>query len=217
MEEKKEIDYRKVYANKYRNENIIKELWPKTRAVPGIYCFYRIDQEGFKHAYIGLASKSLLYRMAQHLSGFDTHIDKSIRKYGLYNYVLDKSKQPKWIKKDNEFGYKCCVMCECPEEQVNQKEKDYIKYMADKGWQLKNVTSGSQDSSKCGLDINRPSKGYHEGLAKGRANLQKDLNYIIEKYLVITTKKDNVSHQKALNKFYMLLKEPEKPEEESQE
>lgn len=211
---KQNINFRQIYATKYRNEKIIKELWPKTRAVPGIYCFYRIDEQGFKHAYVGLASKNLLYRMAQHLNGFDLHIDKSIRKYGLYNYVLDKSSPPKWVKKDNKFGYKCCVMCECREDEVNEKEKYYIKYMADRAYQLKNSTQGAQDNSKSGLDINRPSKGYFEGIARGKETLCKELNYIIDKYLIITTKKDNISHRKALDKFYLLLNPPKVSKEE---
>lgn len=181
------IDYQRVFKTRARHQYIIKELCPNAPSRPGIYLFWRIDENQFRHAYVGLASKSLLDRLAQHLGGFDTHIDLSLKSHGLYNYVYDKTKKV-WVKKDNPYGYKIHILCECPESEVNEKEKYYIKLMADKGYQLKNVTSGSQDSTKCGMDINRPSKGYHEGVAYGTVKTTRKVKDFFDKYLDFTIK-----------------------------
>ena len=49
----------------------------------GIYVFVRYEG-GFKYGYGGQA-KHLQTRIAQHLDGYDSHIDLSIKKHGLYN------------------------------------------------------------------------------------------------------------------------------------
>lgn len=77
-------NYEQIFARKQSNEDRIKKLCPQAKHKSGIYVFHR-EENGFRHAYVGLATKSLLTRLAQHLEGHESHIDKSIRKYGLFN------------------------------------------------------------------------------------------------------------------------------------
>ena len=70
-----------------QNERQIKKLCPKAEHKSGIYCFHREDENGFKYAYVGLATKSVLSRCADHLRGFEQHIDKSIKNI---NYIAMK-------------------------------------------------------------------------------------------------------------------------------
>lgn len=191
-----QVNYKKIFAMRQKDEEKIKKLCPDAIHKAGIYCFYRISEEGFKSAYVGLATKSLLSRMAQHLSGYNQHIDLSIRKYGLY----DKDKNP--------FGYRCKVVCFCnSEEECNEKEQYYIKKVADAGWQLKNVTGGSQGKGKFGISENKPSKGYYDGKKQGRKDLAKEIRNLVEKYLVISTKKDSKLALNAMDKFFKLINE----------
>lgn len=190
------VNYSQVFAIKAKNERIIKQMCPEATNRAGIYCFYRISEEGFKNAYVGLATKSLLTRMAQHLSGYNQHIDLSIKKYKLY----DAEKNP--------YGYKCKVICYCnSEEECNEKEQYYIKKVADAGWQLKNVTGGSQGKGKFGISENKPAKGYYDGKKQGRKDLAKEIRDVVEKYLAISTKKEGKLAQNGLKKFWDLISE----------
>ena len=79
--------------------------------------------------------------------------------------------------------------------------------MANKGYQLRNKTIGGQDDGKSGMDNQKPPRGYHDGLAQGRKNLARELKHIIDKHLEIRLlKQDNKISQKALEKFWELLK-----------
>ena len=198
------VNYKQIFAIQKKNEETIKKLCPEATHTSGIYVFYR-EQDGFKFAYVGLATKSLLTRMAQHLSGYQQHIDLSIRKYGLF----DKIKNP--------YGYKAGILCFCKKDECNEREQYYIKNLANKGWQMKNTTGGSQGKGKFGISENKQSKGYYDGVAQGKKKLREELNYIIEKYLVISLKKDNKLSQKALTKFNKLLTQEDNNEEEGGE
>ena len=80
------MNYRQIYARKAECEKRIKEVCPQATHDSGIYCFTRVDEDGFKFAYVGLASKSLLARLGEHLVGYQ-HIDLSIKKHGLDHEV----------------------------------------------------------------------------------------------------------------------------------
>lgn len=156
-------------VNEYLNEN------------SGIYILTRFDENGFKYCYVGQAKK-ILTRLAQHLMGYQ-HIDLSLKKHGLYNE--DK----------NPYGWRVSIV-ECSESELDSEEQKYIKIYANNGYQLRNKTSGSQSVGKVGIDDNKPSKGYHDGLHQGYANCLKDIKEYFEKYLDYTTKSTNECFKK---------------------
>ena len=184
------MNYRQLYAIKAQNEKKIKNLCPDATHKSGIYCFHREDENGFKYAYVGLATKSVLSRCADHLRGFDQHIDKSIRKHKLYS-------------EENPFGWKLDILCFCPAEECNEKEQFYIKKVHQSGRQLLNVTGGSQGKGKFNISENRATKGYLQGLANGYMNARKDIAHLFKLHLDYTTKRQppTVNQQKALQKF----------------
>ena len=196
-------NYKQIYAIKAQNEKRILKVCPDAKKESGIYCFYRINEQGFKFAYIGLATKSVLTRLAEHLSGYNQHIDLSIRKYGLYD------------EETNPFGYKIKVLCYCPEEECNEKEQYYIKQYADEGWQLRNVTGGSQAEGKFNLTEGKSTKGYRDGLIQGRKNTQKEIAKLFEKNLTYEINgKPTKNKEKAYDKFTAFLNEDKTEEED---
>lgn len=161
----------------------------------GIYFLLRKDENGFRYAYIGQA-KHLLTRLAQHLSGYEQHIDKSIKKHGLCTF-------------ENPHGWQVYAL-HFPLEELDEKEQYYIKKYADAGWQLRNKTSGSQGVGKAQIDEYRPHKTYRDGIQQGKLALVRDLRHIMEKHLTVTLKaekKANKTSQKAFEKFMELLNE----------
>lgn len=192
------MNYKKIYAIKKQNESQIKKLCPSVKHESGIYCFYREDEKGFKFAYVGLATKSVLSRCAEHLSGYKQHIDISIKKRKLFS-------------EENPYGWKLCVLCYCPEEECNEKEQYYIKLMHEKGRQLLNATTGSQGEGKSSLDNQKASKGYYDGLQQGYKNAQKFVANLFDKHLNYSKKSDkpNKNQDKALEKFAEFLKSEE--------
>ena len=198
-------NYRQIMAIKAQNEKRILKVCPDAKKKSGIYCFYRINEQGFKFAYIGLATRSVLTRLAEHLSGYNQHIDLSIRKYGLYD------------EETNPFGYKITVLCYCPEEECNEKEQYYIKQYADEGWQLRNVTGGSQGEGKFNLNEGKSPKGYREGLSKGYENARKDVAKLFEKNLTYSINgKDGKLKQRAYEKFTEFLNVNSSVEEDNE-
>jgi hypothetical protein len=163
-------------------------LNPKLTDESGIYILYREDN-GIKYAYVGQA-KHLLTRLAQHLSGFQ-HIDLSLKSHGLAN------------EKPN--GYNVYFLC-YEAQFLDEAERFWIQRMANQGYQLRNKTLGGQNKGKGGLDNQKASRGYHDGLAQGRKSLAKELSHIIDTHLEIKVRKDTKISQKALQKFYDLLK-----------
>lgn len=162
----------------------------------GIYFLLREDENGFKYAYIGQAVHTLS-RLASHLVGYEQHIDLSLRKHKLY----DKEKNP--------YGWRVEFL-NFPESQLDEKEQYYIKLYANKGYQLRNKTSGSQGEGKAQIDDYRPAKGYRDGLKQGRKNLARELSSIAEKHLTIRLKPEkehNKVSQKKYEKFMSLISE----------
>jgi hypothetical protein len=182
-------NYAQIKAIEENNKRRFLALNPKLTEQSGIYILYREDN-GIKYAYVGQA-KHILTRLAQHLSGYQ-HIDISLKKHGLAN------------EKPN--GYYVHIEL-CSISALDQAERYWIKHMADKGYQLRNKTLGGQDEGKGGLDNQKASRGYYDGLAQGRKSLAKELRHIIDTHgFVIEPSKHNKVTEKALNKFWELLK-----------
>lgn len=185
---------KKIFAIQKENEKIIKRVCPEAVHQSGIYAFHRIDENGIKHGYIGLASKSLLTRLAQHLSGYKQHIDLSIKKYKLYDEVK------------NPYGYKVSIVCLCPPEELDEKEPYYIKLMSDKGYQLKNVQSGSRLQGRNNINEMKPQRGYRDGKEQGYKEAREEIAKLFEKNLTYSINgKPTKLKERALEKFEIFI------------
>ena len=169
----------------------------------GIYFLRRTDEKGIKYAYIGQA-KHILTRLAQHLVGYQQHIDLSLRKYGLWSV-------------ENPYGWKVDAL-EYPERLLDEMEQKYIIQYAMSGYQLRNKTAGKQGKGKEQIDEYKPARTYRDGILQGKKTLAKELSHIIEKHLEIGLKEgkeNNKVSQKALEKFNQLISEETYKESEN--
>lgn len=185
----------RVKAIEQENKKRLLKLNPKLNDKSGIYFLLREDENGFKYAYIG-QSVGVLTRLVSHMSGHKQHIDKSLKAHKLYD------------KENNPYGWRVEFL-NFSESQLDEKEQYYIKLYANKGYQLRNKTSGSQGEGKAQIDDYRPAKGYRDGLKQGRKNLAKELSNIAEKHLKIELRADKANNkvsQKQYEKFMDLLK-----------
>lgn len=193
--------FRQAKAIEAKNKKRWLEANPKLDDESGIYILTRQDENGFRYAYVGQA-KHILTRLSQHLSGYQ-HIDLSLKSHGLHS-------------EDKPNGWGVCIQ-HCPVDRLNEEEQRWIKYCADKGYQLRNKTSGSQGEGKTQIADYRPAKGYRDGLKQGRINMARELSHIIEKHLVVAIRDDkqgNKVSEKQFEKFKELLKEGSKDGEE---
>ena len=168
-------------------------MCPHARDMSGIYCFYRVGEDGLKYAYIG-KSVTVLTRLASHLQGYKQHIDKSIRSYGLYGA-------------ENPHGYKIAVLVYCETSLLDEWERYYIKQWADEGYQLRNVESGGT-TGKTDINERKPSRGYRDGVKQGERNVIKKIAHLFDLYLdanIQVGKADHTRAQKALTDFYQLI------------
>jgi hypothetical protein len=187
-------NFAQIKAREEANKRRFLAINPNIPEKSGIYILHR-EENGIKHAYIGQAHR-LLTRLSQHFSGYQ-YIDISLKKHGLYS-------------EDNPCGYQVAYEC-CPETYLDEREKHWIKTLANQGFQLKNRSIGGQGEGKFGLDNQKPSRGYHDGLAQGRKALAKELRHIIDTHhFEIKPEKDNKITQKALAKFWELLEQENK-------
>ena len=185
-------NYRKIMAIRKANEDKIRRLCPKVTENSGIYVFWRVDENGFKFAYVGQA-KNLLKRLGEHLSGYQ-HIDCSIKKHKFYD------------EDANPYGYHVAVIEECTIEDMDDRERHWIKFYADQGFQLRNKTSGGQDGDKSALGEGKSTKGYREGLAKGYENARKEIAKLFEKNLTYSINgKPGKLKERAYEKFTEFL------------
>ena len=76
-------NWKQVKAIESVNKKKFLELNNKLNNDSGIYILTRIDENGFRYAYIGQA-KHILTRLAQHMVGYQ-HIDLSLKNHGLYS------------------------------------------------------------------------------------------------------------------------------------
>lgn len=191
------MDYNKfkqAKAIEAKNKKRLLEVNPYLDEGSGIYFLTRMDENGFKYAYVGQAVR-LLTRLAQHMVGYQ-HIDLSLKKHGLYS-------------EDNPYGWKVDYSV-CEQKMLDEKEQYWIKQYADLGYQLRNKTSGSQGEGKTQIDDYRPQKGYRDGIQQGRKNMARELSSIAEKHLKIELREEKANNkvsQKQYGKFMDLLKE----------
>lgn len=187
-------NYKQIFARKQRYKKKWLDLNPNLTNNSGIYILTR-EENGFRYAYVGQAVH-ILDRLISHLEGYSQHIDLSLKSHKLYSAK-------------NTTGWKVWQK-ECPQDQLNNAEQYYIKCMADKGYQLRNKTSGSQGQGKTGIADNKPAKGYRDGVAYGKKKLARDLTTIIDKYLIVSAKDDKKRTLNGLEKFWDILKEAQK-------
>lgn len=187
-------------AKAIENENKKKllKLNPELNDESGIYFFLREDENGFRFAYIGQAVK-ILTRLASHMTGYEQHIDLSLRKHKLYD------------KDNNPYGWRVEFL-NFPISELDEKEKYYIKLYADKGYQLRNVSLGGQGENRASGSIGerKAPKGYMQGIQQGKKVLARELSNIAEKHLKIEIredKKNNKVSQKQFEKFKELMNE----------
>lgn len=180
------MNYKQIYAKKKANEERILKVCPNCSNRSGIYFFLR-EENGFKFGYIGQA-KHILERLGSHLSGYQ-HIDLSIKKHGLYS-------------EENPTGYRVHFL-EFPENLLDEMEQKYIKQYANAGYQMRNSTAGSQGKGKHGLDNQRPTRTYYDGLTQGKKNAQRFVADLFTKHLDYKPKKQppNAYQVKAMEKF----------------
>lgn len=183
-------------AIEQENKKRLLKLNPKLNDKSGIYFLLREDENGFKFAYVGQAVHTLS-RLASHLVGYEQHIDLSLRKHKLYS-------------EDNPYGWRVEFL-NFPENQLDEKEKYYIKLYADNGYQLRNVSIGGQGENRDSGSIGerKAPKGYLQGIQQGRKNLARELSNIAEKHLKIELRADKTNNkvsQKQYEKFMYLLK-----------
>lgn len=152
--------YYKIMQMQSNYRKKLLKMYPKLTDCSGIYILTRIDEVGIKYAYVGQAKK-ILTRLVGHCMGYKQHIDKSIRDH-------------KWID-DSPYGWTVDGVLECPVEELDQLEKIKIHAYAVNGYQMRNVTSGGQDSGKTDIAERKASKGYHDGLKQGYENARRDV------------------------------------------
>ncbi len=194
-------NYRQIMAIRKANEDKIRKLCPTASEKSGIYAFWRIDENGFKFAYVGQA-KNLLKRLAEHLTGYQ-HIDCSIKKHKFYD------------EETNPCGYHVEIIEECSEDALDEREQYWIKWNADNGYQLRNKTTGSQGEGKSALGEGKSNRGYRDGLVQGRKNTQKEIKELFDKYLTYDIKgKSGKIKQRKYDEFTAFLNEGNTEEED---
>ena len=98
-----------------------------------------------------------------------SHIDLSIKKWGLYN--SDK----------NPYGWKINILEYT--ENLDERERYWIKQYLDAGFQTRNKNLGGQNSGKVGLEDNKPSKTYRDGIVQGQKTTKAKVKTYFDKYL----------------------------------
>ena len=185
-------NWKQFYARQKSDKERILRVAPWVTDESGIYILTRLDENGFKYAYVGQAVH-VLSRLAEHLIGYQ-HIDLSIKKHGLY----DKEKHP--------YGWKVARVIYCLESELDEQEEEYIRKCADAGFQLRNKTTGRQGKGKVGIAENRPSKGYYDGKKQGIEDCRKQVQIWFDKYLTAGIKgKPNKIKERALQRFLFFL------------
>ena len=189
---------RQIKAIEKQNKERLLKVNPKLNERSGIYFLLRTDENGFRFAYIGQAVK-ILTRLASHMTGYEQHIDLSLRKHKLYD------------KDNNPYGWRVEFL-NFPISELDEKEKYYIKLYADKGYQLRNVSLGGQGENRASGSIGerKAPKGYMQGIQQGKKVLARELSNIAEKHLKIEIredKKNNNVSQKQFEKFKELMNE----------
>lgn len=187
-------NYKQLFAIQKKNEEIIKQQCRAIDNKSGIYCFYRINENQEKCAYIGQA-KNLLRRCASHLSGRKQHIDLSLYKH-------------KFLDIDNPNGWNLILLEHCSISELDKKEQKYINEYFENGFKVYNVQGGGKNDRE--RDINERNltklKSYANGKQIGYEKARKEIALLFTKYLTYDVKKANILSQKAKEKFEKFLK-----------
>lgn len=192
--------HKQIYAIKAEREGRIKKICPNIPYSSGIYVFYRTDEAQIRRAYCGQAI-NLCERCASHLSEYD-HIALSLKKHGFYS-------------EENPHGWKLAFKV-CPKSELDEREVATIKSFANDGFQMYNVTAGSQSAGKLVTGQYKQPKTYSQGIQQGKKVLARELSSIAEKHLTIRLKPEkehNKVSQKQYEKFMELLKVGESDEQ----
>lgn len=154
-------NFKQIWGIKKDNLKRIQARCPDCDERSGIYCFHRIDENGIIYAYIGQA-KRFCDRMPDHLTGYSP-FDLSLKKHGLYS-------------SDNPYGYKPIIVEET--NDLDAREQYWIIQYARNGYQLRNITTGSQGEGKKYMDVKSP-KTYTEGKNVGYKKAIEDINKLL--------------------------------------
>ena len=185
----------KAKAIEQENKKRLLKINPKLNDESGIYILTREDENGFRFAYIGQAIH-ILSRLASHMVGYKQHIDLSLRKHKLYS-------------ESNPYGWKVEYM-NVPLDQLDEQEKYYIRFYAENGYQLRNVSLGGQGENRSSGTIGdrKQPRTYSEGIQQGKKSLAKELSSIAEKHLTIAVKPEkqgNKVSERQRDKFMELI------------
>lgn len=183
-------NFRQVKAIEANNKKKWLAVNPFLTEQSGIYILTRVDENGIKYAYIGQA-KHILTRLAQHLAGYQ-HIDLSLKKHGLFY-------------EGNKYGW-AATCFGYPEEELDEREKQYIADYAKMGYQLRNKTGGGQGEGKTALDVDKKQRGYYDGKKQGYEDCRKYVSTMFEKYLNYEPKSSNKIQQRKADEFTAFLK-----------
>lgn len=183
----KKPNYKQLFAIQKRLEGVVLEACPTMPHASGIYFYTRVDENG-KHAYIGKAV-DLIKRSVSHLQGYQ-RIDLSLRKRGFFS-------------KENETGWHLNYLL-IPKHLLDEQEAHYIKLYQENGYELYNIESGGT-TGKTIINERKGPKTYTEGKKEGKKQLVRELKDIIDKYLVISLKKEGRLAENGLKKFWDLL------------
>lgn len=162
----------------------ILNIYPNCDERSGIYVFVR-QEGGFKFAYVGQA-KHILTRFAQHLLGYDQHIDKSLKKHKLKSLV-------------NENGWEF-MFFHFDISELDEQERAFELRFSNAGYQLLNKTSGGQGQGKIDIAERKPSRTYRDGVADGYEKARKEVVEMF-KYLTYDQVKSGVRATNAKLKF----------------
>lgn len=188
----KQKNYIRAKAIEQKNKERILQLCPDMQDRAGIYKFFRINEDGEKECYIGKAQKQgMLTRCAQHLAGYEQHIDLSLRKHGLYN-------------ENNPRGWRVMPMsyCDYAPEMCDDLERESIGYAIIHGSKVLNVESGGT-TGKTDINERKPSRGYRDGVKQGERNVIKKIAHLFDLHLkaVYKAEKPSKNAEKAMQKF----------------
>lgn len=185
-------NWKQLKAIEQKNKERILAVCPQATENSGIYAFLRVDENGFKYAYIGKATH-LLTRLSQHLAGYKQWIDLSLKKHGLFSA-------------GNMYGWDVKILEQCSVDYLDIVEPLYIKEWAEKGYQLRNVESGGT-TGKTDINERKPSRGYRDGIKQGYENARREVKHWFDKHLMFDTKdlKPTQHAIRAFEKFTQFL------------
>lgn len=189
----KQKNYIRAKAIEQKNKERIIEQAPNIEDRTGIYVLTR-EEDGIRYGYVGKAQKQgVVSRLAQHLSGYEQWIDRSIKKHGLWS-------------EDNPNGWFIQTYKYCDPSECDELEREYIRIYANWGFQLRNVESGGT-TGKTDINERKPARGYRDGVKQGEKNVIKKIAHLFDKHLKAVTinPTPNKTQQKALDKFYEII------------